>query len=170
MLPPPPSNLSPREQKATLQNTAIRYLSFRPRFKTEIIGRLAKKAEELNITDPFTLINQIIAFLEKSRFLDDDKLLASFIRSRLLEKRKGPFWIRQKLLRLGLPKYIIDTALKQHAPEGLQIKVITQIIAKKTPLGKLDLRAKAKLYRSLLSRGFPRSLIMAAFDEKGSLG
>ena len=42
MLSPRPNNLTAEEQKAVLTNTAIRFLSYRSRFKAEVVDRLAK--------------------------------------------------------------------------------------------------------------------------------
>lgn len=153
------------QPKAILESTAIQYLSFRPRFKAEIYTRLARKAEELNLEDSFTLINQIVESLEKSGFLDDKKLLESYIRTRLCGKTKGPYWLRPRLLHFGLNKSEIDEALKVHAGREIQIEVIGKFLAKKCPGLKPDLKTKARLFRALSARGFSGRLITEAFDQ-----
>jgi SOS response regulatory protein OraA/RecX len=154
------------EPKAILESTAIQYLSFRPRFKAEIYTRLGQKAEELNLKDSFTLINQIVESLEKSGFLDDQKLLESYIRSHLCNKTKGPYWIRPRLLHFGLNKSEVDEALKIHANREIQIKAIGKFLAKKCPESKPDLKTKARLFRALSARGFSGQLITEAFDQR----
>ena len=162
---PPPSNLTVKEQKTVLESTAIRYLSYRPRFKAEIFTRLGQKAKELNLKDPFTLINQIVESLEKSGFLNDQKMLESYIRLRLQEKVKGPYWIKPRLLHLGLSKSSIEAALKEYANRETQLEVIRKYLSKKSRNRALDLKEKAKLFRSLIARGFSAELISQAFDQ-----
>jgi len=154
-----------QEQKAILESTAIRYLSFRPRFKAEIYTRLGRKAEELKLKDSFTLINQIVESLEKSGFLNDQKLLESYIRTRLCDKTKGPYWIRPHLLHFGLNNSEVDEALKTHASREIQIEVIGKFIVKKCPRSNPDLKTKARLFRALSARGFSGQLITEAFDR-----
>ncbi len=160
-----PSDLTKGEQKAALESTAIRYLSFRPRFKAEVFGRLARKAKDLGINEAFTLINQIVVSLEKSGFLDDQKNLESYIRIRLREKFKGPYWIKPRLLHLGLSKLEVETALKEYAGRTVQLAVIRQFLERKSRGTILNLKEKAKFFRALLSRGFSRDLVAQAFDQ-----
>ena len=157
---PPPSN-----PKAVLMATAIRFLALRSRFKAEVIARLAKKAKELGLADPLTLINQIIASLERAGFIDDAKNLAGYIRYRLETKMKGPYWIKSSLLRLGLAKTDIERSLAENAGRESQKAVIGRFIDKKLRGKSPDLKTKAKLFRALVSRGFSSSLVAEAFDE-----
>lgn len=162
---PPPSNLTPEEQKAALESTAIRYLSYRPRFTAEVINRLIRKAKDLGLTEPFTLINQIVVSLGKSGFLDDRKNLESYIRNRLREKFKGPYWIKPRLLHLGLSKLDVENALREYAGRSVQLEVLRRFLDRKYHGKTLDLKEKAKFFRSLLSRGFGRDLIAHVFDQ-----
>lgn len=164
-----PSDLTRQEQKAALENTAIRFLSFRPRFKAEVFTRLGQKAQELNLKDPLTLINQIITSLEKSGFLDDQNLLESYIRTRLRDKIKGPYWIKLHLLRFGLDRGEIEAALRVYADRSIQLEVIGNFLSRKYHGTNPDLKTKAKLFRSLTTRGFSADLIAEAFDQNPSL-
>lgn len=154
-----------QKPKAILENTAVHYLSFRPRFKAEVYTHLARKAKEQNLKDSFTLINQIVESLEKSGFLDDQKLLESYVRTRLCDKTKGPYWIRPRLLHFGLNKNEIDAALKTHAGREIQIEVIGKYIAKKCHGANPDLKTKAKLFRALSARGFSGQIITEALTR-----
>lgn len=148
-----------------LTNTAIRFLSFRPRFKTEVKNKLLIKAKEINANP--TLINQIIKSLTKSGFINDKELFKSYIHHHLIEKGKGPRWIRMRLFKLGLNKQEIENAIKEYAPRETQVKVIRQIV-QKNQLKKSDLVAKARLMRHLLGRGFGIDLICQAVDSRPS--
>ncbi len=168
MLSPRPNNLTAEEQKAVLTNTAIRFLSYRSRFKAEVVDRLAKKAKELGLADPLTLINQITESLERAGFIDDEKNLEGFIRYQLETKRKGPYWIKSRLLSLGLAKGQIEAAIRQNVVPNTQLAVIKRFIEKKTRGIVPDLKTKAKLYRALISRGFSASLVADAFDDRST--
>ncbi len=154
-----------QEPKTILENTAIHYLSYRPRFKAEVYTRLGRKAKELNLKDSFTLINQIVESLEKSGFLNDEKLLESYIHSHLIGKTKGPYWLRPRLLHFGLNKGQIDEALKIHASREIQVEVIGKFLIKKCHGTNPDLKTKARLYRALSTRGFSGQLITEALTE-----
>lgn len=160
---PPPS-----DSRAALEAIAIRYLSYRSRFKVEVIDRLARKAREIGLTDPFTLINQIVESLEKSGFINDTKNLEDFIRYRLETKLKGSLWIRAYLIHLGLAKSEIEAALRRHAPAEIQRIAIGRFLSKKLGSRRPDIKTKAKLFRALVNRGFPVSLVASAFDGKDS--
>ena len=127
---------------------------------------MAKKAKELGLADPLTLINQIIASLERAGFIDDAKNLAGYIRYRLETKMKGPYWIKMSLLRLGVSKIDIDNSLRENAGRELQTEVVRRFIDKKLRGKDVDMKTKARLYRALISRGFSASLVAGAFDER----
>lgn len=164
---PKQSSLPDSELKSVLKNTAIRYLSFRPRFKQEVIDRLAKKSVELSISDPLDLIDQIINSLERSGFIDDQKLIESYIQTHLVGKLKGPYWIKPRLLHLGLTKELVDTALKKYATREIQIESIKKFWQKKRFNLNSDQKEKARFFRSLSARGFSSDLILSAFDQSG---
>ena len=160
-----PMPLSPNSNDhSILESAAIRFLSYRPRFKAEVVNRMAKKAGELGLTDPFDLINQIIDSLERAGFVDDAKNLINYIRYRLETKMKGPYWIKMSLLRLGVSKIDIEKSLRENAPRQTQTRVIRRFIEKKLRGSKPDQKTKAKLYRALIGRGFSASLVAEAFD------
>ncbi|OGD71799.1 hypothetical protein A3A84_01825 [Candidatus Collierbacteria bacterium RIFCSPLOWO2_01_FULL_50_23] len=165
---PKQSDLTKEEQKEALESTAIRYLSYRPRFKSEVINHLGKKAKEISIGDPFTLINQIVISLENSGFINDPKLLESYIHSRLWEKVKGPYWIKARLLHLGLVKSEIENALRQFAGRSDQLEVLAKYLNRKSYVGFVDLKTKAKIFRRLIGRGFSADLVAEAFDQSRS--
>lgn len=162
---PKPNNLSNSELKSILENTAIRYLSYRPRFKQEVINRLAKKLVELSISDQLDLIDQIVSSLEKSGFVDDERLLESYIRRHLTGKLRGPYWIRPRLLHFGLNKEQVTTALKKYATKDIQIESIRKFWLKKRFNLNGDQKQKAKFFRALTARGFSLDLILSAFDQ-----
>ena len=169
MPPSSPSDLTRKEQKATLESTAIRYLSYSPRFKAEVFDRLARKAKDMGISDSFTLINQIVVSLEESGFLDDRKNLESYIRIRLREKMKGPYWMKPRLLHLGLSKPEVENALREFADRSVQLEVRRRCLDRRGLKNPLALKEKAKLFRRVLSRGFGRDLVASVFDHDPDL-
>lgn len=153
----------PSNPRVVLESTAIRFLSFRPRFRSEVVNKLAQKAAEIGLSDPLTLIDQITNSLENSKFIDDNALLERYIHANLVDRKRGPAWIRTRLLRFGLRRPVIEAALKQFAPRQAQIAAITSVIVRS---GNLDQAGRARLYRRLLGRGFSHELISAGFDQK----
>ena len=111
----------------------------------------------------------IVFSLEKSGFLDDRKNLESYIRIRLREKTKGPYWIRPRLLHLGLAKLDVENALREFAGRSAQLEVLRRFLDRRGLSKNLDLKEKTKLFRRLLSRGFGRDLVAQVFDHSQDL-
>lgn len=153
------------KQRKTLLGTAVRYLSYRPRFEAEVIERLTKKAKELDIDGPFDLIDEIIASLRSSGFVNDKELIARFISRNLKEKLRGPRWIKFRLLALGLSKPLVESSIKENIDSNTQLTVMKQLIARKTRGRIIDFKTKVKLSRFIINRGFDAYLVSEAFDE-----
>lgn len=153
-------------QRSSLLSYALQLLNLRARFTPEIEGKLFEKAVEFNIASPENLINQIIADLTKDGFLNDDKLFSSFITYQLETKFKGPFYIKQQLRSKGLKSSQIDEKLRLFATSGKQIQVLNSYIYRH--LKSNDPKLKMRLFRRLVCRGFPPSLVHTSFDRAGS--
>ena len=135
-----------------LTKIALKFLSFRPRLTLEIKNRLLKETKNQ------TLIDEIIARLTQDKFLNDKIFISDFINYQI-KKYQGPFVIKMKLKRLGADPFLVDRMIKDIFPDETQIDLIRNLISKKSRQLKIDFKAKAKLFRFLLGRGFRRDLI-----------
>jgi regulatory protein len=143
-------------EEKQLYNYAIRLLAKRRYHSVELCKKLGKKAsgniKDLKAGDETNkIIDNILTRLRDYKFIDDDEYINLFIQDQLIRKPQGPRLIRQKLLKKGIDsndikKYLIIS-------EIIQMDLAKKAIAAK----KADLnnpKAKAKIIRFLLSRGF----------------
>jgi len=150
------------QSRNSLLSYALRLLNVRERFSGEIEKKLYKKAEDLKIADSVTLIDQIILDLKKDKFLDDQKLLSSFISYQLTQKVRGPLFIKQSLIRRGVSRSDAEAGIKSYydpTKERLTLKQYLNRHAKS-----LDSRAKNRIIRRLLGRGFGYASLRGLFD------
>jgi regulatory protein len=84
---------------------AIRYLGYRSRTRQEIERKLQEKKFEPDV------IRRTLDKLEKIELINDEQFARSFARNRVEVRRQGRYRIGLELLRLGIDKGLIDTAL-----------------------------------------------------------
>lgn len=126
-------------------NTAINFLSFRPRSEWEVRQRLRKK-------DPGVAQDDIINKLKEIGQIDDEKFAAWWVEQRSTFRPKGQRAINMELARKGVK---IKVKLENEADLALKL------IKKKAFLD------KEKIYRYLLSRGFSYDTIESVIEKLG---
>lgn len=151
------------QSRNSLLSYALRLLNIRERFSGEIQKKLFEKAEELKIDDPVALIDQIILDLKKDKFLDDQKLLASFINYQLLEKVRGPLYIKQSLVRRGVSRVDAQLAIKEHYDSKKESQALKKYLSRHQKTN--DPKEKVRLIRRLLGRGFSYNSLKDKFDQ-----
>lgn len=158
-----PKPETPEEVRQFLYSSALRFLSFRDRFTSEVTGKLHELSQTYELGDTTSLIDQIVTSLNQSGYLNDEKNLEHFITYRLTEKLKGPLFIKRQLFLFGLPKAQIDQALRDFAPLDVQLDALSRYL-KKHLKDSADPKLKLKLMRRLISRGFSPDIIRRSFD------
>lgn len=154
-----PEPKSSTEIRASLVKYAAFCLSRQPYFYARLQAKLVQRALKLGFKDFTKVISGILADLQKSGYLNDSYLAASYVRGQLA-KSYGPRLIRLKLRQLGLAEPTILDALKE-AADDQQIPIIRKFAQK---YAKLDPRkTQSKLY----ARGFSPSAINKVFDVLG---
>lgn len=148
--------------RSSLLSYALRLLNIRERFSGELEKKLYQKAEDLKIDDPVALIDQIIQDLKKDKFLNDQKLFASFINYQLTEKVRGPLHIKQSLIRRGVSRSDAEAAIKTNYDPHKERQALKKYLGKHSK--SMDPRAKNRLIRRLLSRGFSYASLKGLFD------
>lgn len=98
-----------------LLNYAYFYLKFRPRTKKEMRDYLYKKIKKRHFSQDD--VDEVIADLEERGLIDDKEFVRWFIEQRAIGKPKGRFVLKGELLRLGIPKDLIDQHLEEYPLE-----------------------------------------------------
>ncbi|KKQ34095.1 MAG: Regulatory protein RecX [Microgenomates group bacterium GW2011_GWA2_37_6] len=127
-------------------NLSLRFLSYRPRSKKEVLDYLKKKATKSpSLTEE--IIAQIIEKLKSYKFIDD----ADFAK----------FWIEQRIKFKHKPMRVIEFELKQ---KGIDREIIDEILSRFDERKDLDLGSAKKLAEKKLD--FYRGLDSKKRQEK----
>jgi regulatory protein len=108
----PPERLERLHRAEELQqiyDSALRFLSFRPRSAREVEQRLRKKGHALE---------QIAAVMERLRqrkYVDDEEFARFWVRNRMSFSPRGPRLLRSELIQKGVPPEVIDAVLQEQA-------------------------------------------------------
>src|SRR3989344_3552409 len=94
-----------------LFNKAYFFLKFRPRTKKEMRDYLYKKIQKRHFSRADA--DEVIVQLEEQGMIDDKAFVEWFIDQRSRTKQKGAFVLKGELLRLGIPKDLIDQRLEE---------------------------------------------------------
>lgn len=140
-------------------NDALRYLKFRARSEAEIFKYLKKRGYNEE-----TLL-LVMEKLKKNKFINDELFSRLYAYDALKVHFKGPFRIRIELEKLGVDRYIIETALSE-VLEELDVKEILKDVIKRTFKNDfVDDESKEKMKRKLYRKGFSPENIDYAFRE-----
>jgi regulatory protein len=153
--------LQAAEELQGAQRVALQLLARRPRTEKEIRDRLREK--EFGEEE----IDQAVASLRKSGFLDDEAFARAFIRDQLSVRPKGPLAIKRRLLLLGVKKETIDRALNEAFQERSQNDVALDVAVKfLRKISHDDPRSKRQKLAGFLSRrGFSWDVITEVMNK-----
>ena len=131
----------------TAQNKLMDYLARRDHSEKELREKLSKNFEVEEI-------DRAIQTAKDSGWMADPQELAEKVRDSLSTKGKGAAYIRQYLIKKGLPTVSFD--------EDLELEKGRKLIAPLIQRGE----DKPKLHRYLVNRGYEHSIIRKVIYEK----
>lgn len=138
----------------TSRNQLFKILARREHSILEIREKLQKKyPEEAEETEKI-----IKEFLEQN-WISEERYTEAFIRNQLL-KKIGPQKIKQKLLKKGIEKELIEEKLEEVFPITQQLDFILELaknkyeILKNRKKGETEFQLQQKVLKFLISRGF----------------
>ncbi|MDO8270882.1 MAG: regulatory protein RecX [Gammaproteobacteria bacterium] len=147
-----------------LRRAAMDLLARREHSRAELTDKLRRKFAE--DADRVTqLLPAVLDQLEQDGLLSDARFVAAYVRYRR-SRGFGPLLIRQELRGKGVSSVLLDAALAANTLEWLES--LRELVARKqrlpTPEGDAQAARKArqKLYRFCLSRGFSSEQIEQA--------
>jgi len=151
------------EDLQELLNKAYFFLKFRPRTKKEMQDYLYKKIEKRWFSRSHA--DKVIEILEERKLIDDKAFVEWYIDQRSRSKPKGSYVIKGELLRLGVPKDLIDFHLQEKPleEEDLALQALQKKWHRFKTLPKKERFAKSAAFLS--NRGFPFDLIRNAISK-----
>ena len=140
--------------EAEIRDLAIRYLGRREYAIEELCQKLVQRgADDL-------LTQQVVGGLADQGLVSDQRFAEMYVRTRM-RRQFGPLKIRAELRARGVSDALITAELPPD--ESAWFDIATQWAGKKCR-GELDYAGRAKIYRSLLNRGFSHEQANVALD------
>jgi regulatory protein len=151
------------ESAQSARNTALRFLSARPRTEREIRSRLREK--EFSDQE----ISSVIDDLRQSGLLDDRQFARLFVRNAMTLHPAGAPVLRRKLLLLGVDRKTTDEIIAEELSGESQAATARDLarrfVARARSARTEDQKLRARLSGYLARRGFPWDTIRDATRE-----
>jgi len=167
-LPPsaPDARADPGKALQRARAVALRFLAAAARTERQIRARLAKAELQAQA-------DAVVTWLRDLRYLDDEAYARSRARALTAPGRLGPRAAERRLLAAGVPltaaRAAVAAALAEDGGEAARCRALAERRARGTPLGTLDDRARARLARFLLGRGFSGDAVartLGGFEDR----
>ena len=148
------------ESDIQAKNTAINFLSYRPRSGKEIVDHLIKKGFRREIG------SRVVQHLHALGMIDDEKFAYAFARDRMRKKPVGEALLRKELGSKGITGATAEKVLLEILPPAIQQEAALRAVQKKlrtlqSRKSKHDTDTKKKrLLDFLLRRGFPYEIAL----------
>lgn len=141
------------------RNKAFNLLSYRERTIKEMRNRLQKK----NFSEP--IITEVIDFLVKNDYLNEERFAEMWIRSRKNHHPRGRKLIYKELKNKGLSQKIINSALNQYLSEAEELEMAEYLKEKWLRRRKDEDSTSYKLKNYLANKGFVYDLVYKITDK-----
>ena len=147
----------PSNQEDTHYQKAARYCAYRERTEQEVQEKLRAWGVEQNEA------TRIIRTLKKSRFLDEERYVAAFIRGKFITKKWGKRKLWIALMERGINQTLIQKGLAT-IEDADYIQSLYHVAEQKqrSLAGVASMQARQKLTNYLLQKGYEPDLVMPA--------
>ena len=141
--------------EAEIREIAVRYLARREYGVQELRQKLVQRGADSTMADT------VVSDLVDENLVSDQRFTEMYVRMRI-RRLFGPLKIRAELRGRGVADHLIGAAM----PDGEEawFDTASQWAAKKHR-GELDYAGRAKIYRSLMNRGFTHEQANIALDN-----
>ena len=142
-------------------NRALKFLSYRPRSKQEVIKNLLRKKA------PEDIIKKITAKLEEQKFLNDEEFVKWWIEQRTTFKPRSLRLIKIELKQKGISNELVEKVINDLGFTVDDLVSAKKLIERKKEKWKNLSREQKfqKLSRFLASRGFSYDIIKEIFKN-----
>lgn len=142
------------EAESSVRRVALRFRSFRPRSKKEIVEYLQKKGYD------DSHIQKAMTFLDDMKLLNDDEFARMFTRDRLRLRPVGRSTMKHLLLKKGIEKSDIEKILPEfYSAESESLLAMKEAERKYKRVKSLPVTTQMKrIYEHLVRRGYDPSL------------
>lgn len=132
-----------------LVSYALKLLSRRQQSESELRTKLTRYLFKKKVENPTLYVDEVLAFLNRKKLLNDQLYAEAFTRDRQLLKPRSKKMLRLELKQKGINNELIEQILEEYDEE----EALKKIIEKKKHYSPED------ILKYLLSQGFPYDLI-----------
>lgn len=149
-------------------NSALRFLSYRPRSEKEVRERLRIRNQESGIKNLNSIIDQVIQKLKEYNFINDLEFARKWIESRMKFRPRSLRLIKLELKKKGISDETIQTIIHDskfiiHSDLEQARKLVKKRLSRYKGLDRQ--KTYEKLGRFLASKGFDWNTIKDSIDE-----
>jgi regulatory protein len=141
--------------EAEIRDIAVRYLGRREYAIEELRLKLLQRGADSAITD------QVVSDLVDENLVSDQRFTEMYVRMRI-RRLFGPMKIRGELRSRGITDKLISESMPEN--QDTWFDAASQWASKRCR-GELDYAGRAKMYRSLMNRGFSHEHANVALDS-----
>ena len=141
--------------EAEIRDIAVRYLARREYGVEELRQKLLQRGADTALTDT------VVSALADENLVSDQRFTEMYVRMRV-RRLFGPLKIKGELRSKGIADHLIEKSLPRE--QKTWFESATHWASKKCR-GELDYAGRAKVYRSLLNRGFTHEQANVALDS-----
>ncbi len=143
------------------KSQALRYLAYRDRSAQEVKTHLAKKKF------PPPTVTQIMEWLARLNYVNDERFAQQWGRFRLESKKWGKYRLKQELLSKGLAPELVEETLSDLYNKVDEFELALSCVEKKLPAMKgLDVQKKRRRVAQFLQRrGFSADAVFKTLDR-----
>jgi len=148
-----------------IQKNPLNYALFLLKIRDRSCSEIEKKMISKGFTPDET--TESIKILKEKSFLDDDRFVDNYIRSKQNYSSSGKYKIKHKLQQLGIDKKLLEQKIDQISPDK-EIEIASSLadnwLLRKQSV--LPEKKYEKLGRFLISKGFEINMVREILDNK----
>ncbi len=148
-----------RHGEEAAREKCLRLLGLRPRSAAELRERLRSAGFSADIID------SVVSGLAEAKLVDDEDFARSWVASRQFSGGTGRQKLRWELRRKGVSNEIIQRVVDQGIDEEMEVRHAMALAQSRLRGGASEPKARARLQRLLLSRGFEHATVDAVLRQ-----
>ncbi|MGI6361946.1 MAG: regulatory protein RecX [Bacillota bacterium] len=157
-----------------IRSAALRYLNQRHYSEKGLREKLLKRLDPQEQEELMPVLDQVIMDLMERRFIDEEKMVESWVYYRTDHVPRSKCFVRQELLNKGVCPDILDNVLDDFYQDMTEEEVLRRIFCKEALREPEDEEQKERFWKRLINRlgrkGFSFEKIIALVEEKRNQG
>lgn len=130
-----------------------RYCAVQERCKYDVINKLKSYKADQDELESY------IEYLQKNNFLNEERFVELYVRSKINQNEWGPLKIKYSLYQKNIPEVVIDRFLDRYNQEFFKLKIKEYLKKHKVEIDKLSYNEKIYWAKHLQQKGYDLEII-----------